>query len=99
MLPVLMALLLFGAVPHAHAFAGLGVEVSVQATQDGHDHDQAAPCDVQCAMCHVASLPPLDFRPAEPLSMTLATLVGPDTFRLGRADDTPQRPPRLIAIA
>jgi hypothetical protein len=100
MLPVLMALLLLGAAPHAHAFEGHGVEVSVQSVQDGHEQGgKAAPCGVHCAMCHPASLPPLAFQTAAPAATTRLDLAGPDTIRLGRAGDTPQRPPRLIAIA
>jgi hypothetical protein len=100
LLPVLMALLLLGAAPHAHAFEGHGVEVSIPSIQDGQDQGgKAAPCGVHSAMCHSASLPPLDFQPVVPISTRHLAVVGPDTFRLGRADDTPQRPPRLIAIA
>jgi cytochrome c553 len=100
MLPVLMALLLLGAVPHAHAFEGHGAEVSLQAGRDGHEQGgKAAPCGVHCAMCHPASLPPLGFVTAPPVAATRLDLAGPDTIRLGRADDTPQRPPRLTAIA
>lgn len=100
MLPVLMALLLLGAAPHAHAFEGHGVEVFAPSIQDGHDlGGKAAPCGVHCAMCHPASLPPLDFVAAPPIAASRIDLAGPDTIRLGRAGDTPQRPPRLIAIA
>lgn len=100
MLPVLMALLLLGAAPHAHAFEGHGVEASMHAAQDGHDQGgQAAPCGAHCAMCHPASLPPMEFLAAPPAVASRIDLAGPDTFRLGRAGDTPQRPPRLIAIA
>lgn len=99
-LPVLMALLLLGAVPHAHAFEGHAIEVSVQTGQDGNEQGgKATPCDVHCAMCHPASLPPMDFVAAMPAAVIRIELPGPDTIRLGRADDTPQRPPRLIAIA
>ncbi|TCH95963.1 hypothetical protein EJV46_22045 [Roseococcus sp. SYP-B2431] len=100
-----MALLLLGAAPHAHAFEShvfdsLGVEVSLPSIQDGHEPDgKAAPCEVHCAMCHAASLPPLDFRPAAPASTFRTAWGGFDTFRLGHAGDRPQRPPRLIAIA
>lgn len=100
MLPVLMALLLLGAAPHAHAFEGHGVEVSVASSmQDGQEQGKATPCDVHCALCHPASLPPLGFQAAAPVSASRMVLAGPDTFRLGRAGDTPQRPPRPIAIA
>lgn len=98
-LPVLMALLLLGAVPHAHACEGHPLEASMQAARDGHEQEgKAMPCDVHCAMCHVASLPPLDFRATAPVMVKRVERTSPDTFRLGRAGDTPQRPPRLIVI-
>lgn len=100
LLPVLMALLLWGVTPHAHAFEGHSAEVSVQVDHDGHEQgSKASPCGVHCAMCHPASLPPIGFVAAVPVSVIRIDLAGPDTIRLGRADDTPQRPPRLLAIA
>ncbi len=100
LLPVLMALLLWSGAPHAHAFEGHGAEVSAQSSQDGHDHGgKASPCGVHCTMCHPASLPPLGFHATTPVAVLRIDLAGPDTIRLGRAGDTPQRPPRLPAIA
>lgn len=95
-----MAMLLLGAAPHAHAAGTPQIAISVQVAEDGHDHGgRATPCGVHCAMCHPASLPPLGFVAAVPVSAIRIDLAGPDTIRLGRAGDTPQRPPRLTAIA
>lgn len=99
LLPVLTMLLLLGASQHGLACERAPGEVAVSSAVDGGQHgDGVLSVGVHCAICHAAALPaPVSPAMAPLVALTLNgdSAVGP----VAHPSDTPQRPPRRVAIA